>query len=156
MRNEYNEQGVLIRQIEYDTFYSKEVHEVYNDRGDLIEYWQMTSNGKLQLVRKEKYEYTDIDEGKSVTTVRNGKTIPSPIQSVTTIERERLADGGTSKTTTSYNYDESGNIISIIIHKRVDSPTYMLSWAKYYLGGEMTVENLLTESREEFFFRHEE
>ena len=156
MRNEYNEQGVLIRQIEYDPCYSKAVHEVYNDRGDLIEYWQMTSNGKLQLVRKEKYEYTDIDEGKSVTTVRNGKTIPSPIQSVTTIERERLADGGTSKTTTSYNYDESGNIISIIIHKRVDSPTYMLSWAKYYLGGEMTVENLLTESREEFFFRHEE
>jgi len=154
--NEYNEQGVLIRQIEYDTFYSKEVHEVYNDRGDLIEYWQMASDGKLQLVRKEKYEYTDIDEGKSVTTVRNGKSIPSPIQSVTTIERERLADGGTSETTTSYKYDESGNIIIIIIHKRVDSPTYMLSWAKYYEGGEMTVENLLFESREEFFFRPEE
>ena len=156
MRNEYNEQGVLIRQIEYDTFYSKEVHEVYNDRGDLIEYWQMTSNGKLQLVRKEKYEYTDIDEGKSVTTVRNGKTIPSPIQSVTTIERERLADGGTSEIKTTYHYDKSGNIISIIIHKRVDSPTYMLSWAKYYEGSEMTIENLLTESREEFFFRPEE
>ena len=137
-------------------FYSKEVHEVYNDRGDLIEYWQMTSNGKLQLVRKDKYEYTDIDEGKSVTTVRNGKRIPSPIQSVTTIERERLADGGISETTTSYKYDESVNIISIIIHKRVDSPTYMLSWDKYYEGSEMTVENLLSESREEFFFRPEE
>ena len=116
----------------------------------------MTSNGKLQLVRKEKYEYTDIDEGKSVTTVRNGKRIPSPIQSVTTIERERLADGGTSETTTSYKYDESGNIIIIIIHKRVDSPTYMLSWAKYYEGSEMTDENLTDECRSEFFFRPEE
>lgn len=152
--NEYNEQGVLIRQIEYDTFYSKELREVYNDRGDLIERWQMLSNGTLSLTTKYNYEYVD-SEGKCVATKRNGKRIlPHPV-SVTTTEIERLADGGTSKTEIIYEYDDSGNVASVAIHKSVDSPAYVLSLSKYYQG-EMTDENLTDECRSEFFFRPEE
>ena len=153
-RDEYNEQGVLIRKIEYDTHYSKEMHEVYNDRGDLIEIWQMLSNGKLTRTRKDIYEYSE-SEGKSVTTILNGKRIPSPITSVKTTEIERLADGGTSKTEITYAYNDSGNVANVLIHKSVDSPTYVLSLSKYYLG-EMADENLFAEWRTEFFFRPEE
>ena len=153
-RNEYNEQGVLIRKIEYDTHYSKEFREVYNDRGDLIERWQMLSDGTLSLTTKYNYEYVD-SEGKCVATKRNGKRVlPHPV-SVTTTEIERLADGGTSKTKIIYEYEDSGNVASVAIYKSVDSPTYVLSLSKDYLG-EMTDENLTDEWRTEFFFRPEE
>lgn len=153
-RDEYNEQGVLIRKTEYDTFYSKELREVYNDRGDLIERWQMLSDGTLSLTTKYNYEYVD-SEGKCVATKRNGKRVlPHPV-SVTTTEIERLADGGTSEILTEYAYDNSGNVAGVLIHQSVDSPTYILSWARYY-EGEMTDENLFAERREEFFFRPEE
>lgn len=153
-RNEYNEQGVLIRKIEYDTHYSKEMHEVYNDRGDLIERWQMLSDGTLSLTTKYNYEYVD-SEGECVATKRNGKRVlPHPV-SVTTTEIERLADGGTSKTEITYAYNDSGNVANVLIHKSVDSPTYVLSLSKYYLG-EMADENLFAEWRTEFFFRPEE
>jgi hypothetical protein len=153
-RNEYNEQGVLVRKTEYDTFYSKEFREVYNDRGDLIERWQMLSDGTLSFTTKYNYEYVD-SEGKCVATKRNGKRVlPHPV-SVTTTEIERLADGGTSKTKIIYEYDDSGNVASVAIHKSVDSPTYVLSLSKYYQG-EMTDENLTDECRSEFFFRPEE